>query len=198
MAAAAHLRRLRDTLDGPIILGELSARLGREGVGLLVFICALPFLQPIPLAGLGTPIGFLLAAAGLQLTLGRTSAVLPRFIAEHRLEAASATRLLSAAERILGVAERAARPRWRAFAHLPKVYGVAIILLGMIFAIPIFVPLGNPATAIPLAMIGLALLEEDGLLGALGLVGTGATLIYHVACVRLMWSGIHAAFMKFT
>ena len=197
MAAAAHLRRLRATLDGPVTLGELSAKLGREGAGLLAFLCALPFLQPIPLAGLGTPIGFLLAAVGIQLVQGREAPLLPRFAAEHRLKPATVDRLLSAAEKFLGFAERFARPRWRALARSPRLIGAAIIALALIMIVPVFVPFGNPLTAAPLALLGLALLEEDGLLCALGLAGTLLTLAYHAAFARLVWSVLKHSAARF-
>jgi hypothetical protein len=196
MAAAAHLHRLRETLNGPVTLGELSAKLGREGIGLLAFLCALPFLQPIPLAGLGTPVGLLLAAVGLQLARGHDSPFLPRFAAERRLEEATVARLLSLAEKFLGYAERIARPRWPALANSPKLIGAAIIALASVMIVPVFVPFGNPLTAAPLALLGLALLEEDGLLCALGLAGTVVDIAYHAAFARLIWSVLkHGAAM---
>ena len=197
MSAAAHLRRLRETLAGPITLGELSTKLGREGIGLLAFLCALPFLQPIPLAGLGTPVGFLLAAIGLQLARGHEAPVLPRFAAERRLEQATVVRLLSMAERVLVFAERFARPRWLALARSPRLIGGAIIALGAILIIPVFVPLGNPLTAASLALLGLALLEEDGLLCALGVAGTLADLAYHAAFARLVWNVMKRSTTRF-
>lgn len=194
MAAAAHLHRLREHLSGPVTLGELSQKLGREGIGLLAFLCALPFLQPIPLAGLGTPIGLVLAAIGVQLALGHETPYLPRFVAERRLEAATVSRILSAAEKLLGFTERFTRPRWPALAKSPRVVGTAIVALGGIMIVPVFVPFGNPITAAPLALLGLALLEEDGLFCALGLAGTLAAVAYHAAFAEIAWKFLrHAA-----
>ena len=196
MAAAAHLRRLREHLAGPVTLGELSRKLGREGIGLLVFLCALPFLQPIPLAGLGTPVGLFLAAIGVQLIRGHESPVLPRFAAERRLEAATVSRMLSAAEKILGFTERFSRRRWAAAANSPRLIGAALVALGGIMFVPVFVPFGNPLTALPLALLGLSLLEEDGLLCALGLAGTLAALAYHAAFAQLVWHVLRRAAAK--
>ncbi|HXT01820.1 MAG TPA: exopolysaccharide biosynthesis protein [Elusimicrobiota bacterium] len=194
MAAAAHLRRLREHLSGPVTLGELSKRLGREGIGLLAFLCALPFLQPIPLAGLGTPIGLFLFAIGVQLARGHETPYLPRFAAERRLEAPTVSRMLSAAEKLLGFTERFTRPRWAAIANSPRLIGTAIVVLGCIMIIPVFVPFGNPLTAAPLALLGLALLEGDGLLCVLGLAGTLAAVAYHAAFAQLAWHYLrHAA-----
>jgi hypothetical protein len=194
MAAAAHLRRLREHLSGPVTLGELSKRLGREGIGLLAFLCALPFLQPIPLAGLGTPLGLFLAAIGIQLARGHETPYLPRFAADRRLEAATAQRMLAAAEKLFGFMERFTRPRWPAIVNSPRLIGSAIVVLGCIMIIPVFVPFGNPLTAVPLALLGLALLEGDGLLCALGLAGTLGTMAYHAAFAELAWRFLrHAA-----
>jgi hypothetical protein len=198
MPAAAHLNRLRESLDGPLTLGELSARLGREGTGLTLFLCALPFLQPIPLAGLGTPVGLMIIAIGVQLARGQETPTLPTFAASRRLEAATVKRLLAGAEKILVVAERVARPRWKTLAVSPRLMGAALILLGFIFAMPVFVPFGNPLTGAPLALLGLALLEEDGLLAALGYAGTLATLGYHALFAKLVWNAVKLAAAKFS
>jgi hypothetical protein len=189
MAAAAHLRRLRETLDGPVTLGELASRLGREGIGLLLVILAVPFLQPIPLAGLGTPIGFLVAALGVQLARGRGKLPLPRFAAEKRLDEAAVRRALEAAERLTGKLERWTKPRWSFAARRPMVYGLGMIALGLLFALPIFVPLGNPLTGAAAIFIGFCLLEDDGLLGVLGLAGTCLSVLAHSAFLWYLWKG---------
>lgn len=188
MAAAAHLRRLRESLEPPVTLGSLAGRLGRDGAGLLAVLIAVPFLQPVPLAGLGTPFGLLLAAAGLQLMRGAEALSLPGFVARRPLEARVVERVLGAAEKVLGVLERWTRRRWGA-AHSPRLLGLGLVLTGAMFAVPVFVPLGNPVTAAATILLGLALLEEDGLLGLLGLLGAGASLALHAAFLALLWKG---------
>lgn len=189
MAAAAHLSRLRAALDGPLTLGELSERLGPDGIGLLAVLLSVPFLQPIPLAGLGTPVGIVLAAAGVQLALGHERMPLPAFAARRRLEPAVVARVLAAAEKVLLALERFAKPRWRPAARMHRAIGGAMVALGIGFAIPLFVPLGNPVSAAAMVMLGLALLEEDGFLAVLGLAGTAASVALHVGFVVLLWSG---------
>jgi hypothetical protein len=192
MAGAEHLRKLRQALNQPTSLGELSDRLGREGTALLLTLISLPFLQPIPLAGLGTPIGILLMALGVQLCLNHPSPALPRFVRNFQLETATALRLLTAAEKLMSFVERFSRRRVLWMAQSNRAYGVAIIILGLILATPVFVPFGNPITGAPLALIGIALLEEDGLFGLLGILGTGLTIAYHAAFARLIWNGLKA------
>ena len=104
------------------------------------------------------------------------------------MKAASIDRLLSTADKILVFAESFARRRGPAATRSPRLIGAAVVVLSLILISPVFVPLGNPLTAAPLALLGLALLEEDGLLCALGLAGTVLTLVYHAAFARLIWS----------
>ena len=189
MAASAHLRRLRATINGPVELGPFAAGLGREGIGLLAVILSAPFLQPIPMAGLGTPVGILLAALGVQLASGRKTLALPRFVAARRLEAATVARVLAWAEKFLGLVERFTRPRWPAAARMPRTVGAAMAVLGAIFAIPIFVPFGNPLTAAAMLLLGLSLLEEDGLCAVLGLLMTAVTCVAHAVFFALLWKG---------
>ncbi len=197
MAAAAHLRRLRETLDRPVTFGELTASLGREGAGLLIFLGALPFLQPIPMAGLGTPVGFLMAAIGVQLMRGHEAPSLPAFVASRRLETATVARLLGAAERVLGLVERVARPRWAPIARSPRLLGAAVAVLGLIMIVPVFVPFGNPITAVPLALVAVALIEDDGVIGALGLAGTVLAVAFHAAFARLIWAALERLAARF-
>lgn len=192
MPAAAHLRRLRAALGRPTTVGELTADLGREGTGILIVFLSLPFLQPIPLAGLGTPVGLLLVALGARLVHGRETAALPRFVCARRLEGPAVERLLAASERLLRGFERVARPRGPALALSPRALGVAVILLGLMFAVPVFVPLGSPLCAASLALIGIGMAEGDGLLASAGLAGAGAALAYHAAFARLAWDGARA------
>lgn len=188
MPAAAHVRRLRETLSGPLTFGELAGRMGRDGIGLLAVVLAVPFLQPVPLAGLGTPVGLVLAAAGLQLARGKGELALPGFVARRRLDARVVEKLLALAERLLRFVERLTRPRWRTVIA-PRVYGGVIAALGIALAVPVFVPLGSPSIALAIALLGLALLEEDGLIGLLGLLAAVASLALHVAFAALVWSG---------
>ncbi|MBI3564556.1 MAG: exopolysaccharide biosynthesis protein [Elusimicrobia bacterium] len=189
MAAAAHLSRLRAALDGPLTLGELSERLGRDGIGLLAVLLSVPFLQPIPLAGLGTPVGVVLMAAGVQLALGHERMPLPGFAARRRLDPAHVAKALGAAERILTALERYAKPRWRGAARLPRAIGAAIVVLGSGFALPVFVPLGNPVSAVAMVLLGLALLEEDGLLAVAGLTMAALSTALHLGFFFFLWTG---------
>jgi len=190
MSAAAHLNRLRNSVDGPVTLGALTARLGREGAGLLILLISMPFLHPFPMAGLTIPVGLLIAATGVQLTLGRETPLLPRFVSARSLDAESVRKVLGAAERLLVLLERFARPRWRPVARSPRLIGAAIAVTGAVFALPLYFPFGNLLSAAGLVLLGLALLEEDGLLAILGLALAAVSFAYHAVVLALAWEGL--------
>jgi hypothetical protein len=192
VATSAHLRRLRDGIDGPLTLGALAARLGREGAGLLVILLSAPFLQPLPTGGLSLPAGLLIAAAGLQTARGEGGLRLPRFAAERRLDETALRRLLGLAEKVLGVLEKATRARGPESARAPRLLGAAVAVLGLALAVPIYIPFAAMACALPLVLLGLALAEEDGVCGALGLLLAAGAVAYHVAAARLLWSAAAA------
>jgi hypothetical protein len=192
MPASAQLRRLREGLNGPLTLGELAARLGREGTGLLVILIATPFLQPLPMGGLSMPAGLLIAAAGLQAARGADRLSLPRLAAERRLEGPALRGLLGLAERIVVFLERVSRPRGPAWARSPRLLGLAIAAVGFILALPFYLPLAAMLCALPLILLGLALIEEDGASGLLGLLAAAACVAYHVAAARLIWDLLRA------
>jgi hypothetical protein len=187
MAAAAQLRRLRDGLGGALDLGELAARLGSEGTGLLVILLSIPFLQPLPTGGLSVPAGLLIAAAGLQAARGADQLRLPAFVARKSLDEATLRRLLGLAEKAVGFLERAARPRGPAWARSPRLLGFTIAALGALLAVPFYLPFAAMVCALPLVLLGLALIEGDGACGALGLVAAAACAAYHAAVVRVAW-----------
>jgi hypothetical protein len=188
MATAAHLRRLRDGIRGPLTLGALAGRLGREGVGLLVVLLSAPFLQPLPTGGLSLPAGLMIAAAGLQTARGEKGLRLPRFASERRIEEPALRRLLGLAEAVLSRLEKATRPRGPEAARSPRLLGAAVAALGLALAVPIYIPFAAMACAAPLVLLGLALAEEDGVFGAAGLLAGVLALAYHVAAARLAWA----------
>lgn len=70
---AKALRHLHQAADGEthLSLGDMLEAVGSEGPSLAAALLTLPFLQPIPLVGLSTPVGFAISFLGLSLLLQR-------------------------------------------------------------------------------------------------------------------------------
>lgn len=181
MAAAEHLRLLREAVDGPLTLGELSARLGEDGFALLVVFLCLPFLQPIPLGGLSTLVGAYLALAGLRHAAGRRSTWMPGWVARRRIEEKTLRAVLTLAQRLFALVERFSRPRLVALARRHELAGLVIAGLALILLLPLPVPFSNMICGTGMTLLALGHLEEDGLLSCGGLLCALAALAYHAA-----------------
>lgn len=192
MAVERHLRALEAAVDGPMTLGELVRRMHHSGFGLIVIFICLPFLQPLPLGGLSTVLGPFVALLGVQLARGRKEMSLPSWIGERRLETKTILLLLGAARWFFGLAEKVARPRWRALAASERAAGAGIALSGALLALPFPIPLSNVICAGPATLLALGTLEEDGLLAALGWLGLALSIAFHLGLALLGFEGVRA------
>jgi hypothetical protein len=161
-----------------ISLGELTTSLGDRGFGLLVLIFALPNIIPM-IPGVSTVSGVVIALVGLQMMIGRHAPWMPGFVAEKTMPreqlAAMVDRTVSWVERL----ERVAQPRWTGMTRGPMhvVLGAMFVLLGAILALPLSW-IGNFPPGVALVVLSIGMLEEDGLLVALGhAIGIVATLL---------------------
>ncbi|MBI2387502.1 MAG: exopolysaccharide biosynthesis protein [Elusimicrobia bacterium] len=185
MSVERHLVALEAAIDGPMTLGQLTRRMHHAGFGLIIIFVCMPFLQPLPLAGLSTVLGAFIALQGVQLVRGRREPHLPDWIARRRLEANTLHLLLGAARRFFALAEKVSRPRWRALAANERAVGAGIALCGALLALPFPIPLSNMICASPAVLLSLGMLEEDGLIALLGWLGIFLTVCFHVGLALL-------------
>jgi hypothetical protein len=145
----------KDKVDLDWLLGHLQKR----AFGLLLLILAIAILVP----GLGIIASIAIVYPAVEMMLGRDRPSLPRFltkraIATHRFTKWSA-RILS----VLRAIERVSRSRW----HTPlgatkRAVGLLVLLLAISGIWPL--PLINVLPAVTIALLAVALLQEDGLL----------------------------------
>jgi hypothetical protein len=160
-----------------VTLGEIVASLGDRGFALLMVVLGLPNVLPMP-----PPIplvwGLLLVFIALQIVLGRRLPWLPRrvlaaSVARDRLHVA-----LARATPVLRKLEQFSRRRLSFVPASFELLGAGLLLLlvsiGLVCAAPL---IGQIPMGISICLIGLALVERDGvimvvaaLFGALGLV----------------------------
>lgn len=177
-----------------ISLGELTAALGDRGFGLLVLIFALPNIIPM-IPGVSTVSGVVIALVGLQMMVGRHAPWMPGFVADKSMPreqlAAMVDRTISWVERL----ERIAQPRWTGMTRGPMhfILGAMFVLLGGILALPLSW-VGNFPPGVALVVLSIGMLEEDGLLVAVGhAIGIAATLLV-LALVAALVAALLASF----
>jgi len=192
MPVARHLRAIEKAVDGPMTLAELADRLNQDGFGLLIVFLCLPFLQPVPLGGLSTVVGPLIAFLGVQMARRRRELVLPGWLGRRRVEEKTLHVFLGAARRFFALAEKVVRPRWLGAARGDRAAGAGIALSGALLSLPFPIPLSNIVCAGPAAMLALAAIEDDGLLALAGWIGLMLSVGLHIAIAVLGLEGSRA------
>jgi hypothetical protein len=146
---------LREFETETVTLREVMAVLHGRGYVLLVMLLALPFATPIPLPGLSTPFGLVIALIGLRLALGQKP-WLPARLLDTALSPRLFKKVFAAAQKILRAFEYLLKPR------LLWLTGSDGLL--QIHAIPIFFAavMLNILPAFSVLLFSAGLLERDG------------------------------------
>ena len=169
--------------DRPVRLQDVIAVLHGRAWIMLLLVLSLPFCTPIPLPGLSTPFGFVIALIGFRLAL-RQKPWLPKMLLNRQLPAGFFPRLLSAARRVVKLLELFLRPRltWLLDTNiLHHLYGAMIMVAGILLLLPLPVPLTNTLPAFTIVFLAGAMLERDGGAVVAGLVMFVVTVVFFAA-----------------
>jgi len=179
--AAAHFSNVLELIAGDqttdrIAVGSLARAMEHRSVDALLLILALPMAIPIPAPGISAPFGALLMLASTELIFARGKLWLPSGISARSISreyfARFTTRVIPALRRV----EHFARPRmtWLTRGWGVRIVGVICLILAVIIALP--VPMGNVFPGIVICLLGIGLIESDGLLIGIGLVAAAVVL----------------------
>ena len=171
-----------------VTLRDVVVVLRGRAYTLLLILLALPFCTPIPLPGLSTPFGLVIAMIGFRLSL-RQKPWLPNRLLDTTLPPRFFTRVLSATKRITRFLEWGLRPRLtflidqRVLSHL---WGVMILACGLLLLLPLPIPFSNLLPALVVILTAAALLERDGYCAVAATMMMLLTLAFYAA---LVWGG---------
>lgn len=165
------------TEDETVTLGELRDRLARRGFGLLMIVLAMPTLIPVLPPGSAAAIGLLYILLSLQMLFGRDEPWLPARVSRYRLSAKAIATLRNRGVPFLQRIERFSRPRLLPFNDRIASRGVAVIvlLLGIVLVPPF--PFLNTLPALAVLIMGVGMLNRDGLFIAAGALLTAAVIV---------------------
>jgi hypothetical protein len=166
-----------------ISLGALRDALGDRGFGVLLFIFALPNLVPVNIPLLSAVLGLPLVLLAAQLTYGRHKPWFPRWLTARSFPREGFANVVLRSLPYLERAERLLRPRLTVLLSWTgeRLIGLAILVLALVLALPI--PFANWLPACAIAIIGLAIVEKDGLAVLVGLAVGVASLVVAAAVV---------------
>lgn len=196
-ALSADLRMLAEHFkDRPVRLAEVVEVLHGRGYRFLIVLLCLPFLTPIPLPGLSTPIGLVITLIGFRLALGQKPH-LPRRLMKKELPQRILPKVLRASSRLVAGFEKLSKPRLQFFyrhAAFQRLGGLLIALCGLKLLLPMPIPMSNFFPAASAALLAGGAFEEDGLVFLAGMVMFAASLGYFgllafggVAAVGEIW-----------
>ncbi len=168
--------------SGPVSVASIRDALGDRSLAAFVVLFAGLNLIPAP-PGTSAILGLPLILVSAQMLIGVRRAWLPDFILRRSL---SAERFRAAMDWILprlARIERFVRPRlwpfWRRRGE--RIVGAVAFVLAVVVTLPI--PFGNWLPAFATALIGLSLIERDGILLAVGAIVGVASIGVVVAVV---------------
>lgn len=171
------LRRIARELPADrTTIGEIVSSLGDRGLGVLIAVFALPNILPstVPFGNVAT--GLLPLIFAVQLTMGADHLILPNRIARWSIGTHWLKVLAPRVASFLSWIEALLRPRmnWVTVPRAERFIGAIAVVLAAVSTLPI--PFGHNLPALGLVLIGLGLIERDGLAiiigSAIGIIGT--------------------------
>lgn len=179
-----------------VTLREVIGVLQGRAYNLLMLLLAIPFLLPVPLPGLSTALGLVIAAIALRLTLGQKP-WLPARLLDRELPPRFFPTLLAGARRVLRILEVMLKPRqlWlTASPLLSQLHAFIIFMASLVLLLPL-PPGTNFPPALCIVIMAGGLLERDGrfiLAGYLAFAFNGVFFalfaIYGRKVIEWVWS----------
>ena len=162
--------------EDSVPLGEIVDRFGVRAFGILMVLGTLAAFIPTPV-GAGAIAGPMVVLVGAQLLVGMKKPWLPRWLRQRKVSRAAIGRFVERMRRPLQWLERVSRPRWvELFAGpWPVLTGLLVIGHAIVLALPI--PLTNYPLAMVLMLVGVALVEDDGIALAVSWLLMAATIV---------------------
>lgn len=177
-SASAVLRSVVDGAAGDSIsIGEIISAFGERAFGFVLILFSLPNCVPAP-PGLAGVVGTPVLIFGIQMMLGYKRPWLPGFVMRRTVSVNKFRRLIDIAEPRLKKLEAVCRPRYTwAFGPVgDRVIGLFAFLVAVSVLIPF--PGTNFPPSIALVIVSIAVMEEDGVFLAGGLLVGLAGLTY--------------------
>jgi hypothetical protein len=160
--------------EHPVRAGDIADRLDERGFGFVLVLLALPTLIPVLPPGAAGVVGVLYILVAVQMMWARERPWLPRRVANYRLSARVVEGLRRRGVGLLRRIERLSRPRWTPFGDAVLLRLLAVVVLTMGFVLWLPLPFLNTLPGISMIVVGIGLMNRDGLFL---LAGTGIALV---------------------
>jgi hypothetical protein len=166
--------------ERPVTLREIISVTQSRAYTLLLVMLSLPFCLPLPVPGLSTALGAIIAIIGLRLSL-RAEPWLPARLLDAPVPSARVALVLRGSLKVVRGLEVLLKPRLCFlvdFTVLHHFYGAMICICGLLLMLPLPIPFSNLLPALSVIFLAAALIERDGYFIAAGIVMFLLTLVF--------------------
>jgi len=182
---------LPDSFVGDTLtIGDLVKALRNRVFGLGILLFSLPNIFPMP-PGVPAIMGAVLMLLGLQLALGNNSIWMPKRLSRRSISRNTLRRIAERSVPWIQRFEKLSRPRLDVFTGPAgaRVVGGVVFVLGLVLLMP-FPFLGNIPPGAAACVLGLGLVERDGLIVAVGYVASALALGITWLATYLIYEGV--------
>ena len=174
-------------------VGEIVAVLRDRAFALLVVLLGLPNCLPMP-----PPIplvsGLLLLLVAVQIAAGMSSPWLPKKILAQSIARDTVERAVDRAVPLLRKLERWSQPRMAVFDTAIGMRGMGVLLLALSLALIVAPPFfGQIPLGLAISLIGLGLVERDGIVVLIGLAFGGLGVGISIGFVYTLFASLMSA-----
>jgi hypothetical protein len=154
---------------GPVCLSDIVEIAGRRAHAAVLAIVTLPEALPVPVMGVSAVLAIPLIFVSAHMVIFGAAKGIPPTVARCSIPQKLVTAIASRGAQVLRRVERISRPRLHRLADQDRLLALMCLVLAVVIAIPI--PFGNLLPAICILSIAVGMVQRDGLLVAVGVVG---------------------------
>ncbi|WP_147046432.1 exopolysaccharide biosynthesis protein [Methylobacterium gnaphalii] len=174
-------------------VGDIVAVLKDRAFALLVVLLGLPNCLPMP-PPIPLVCGLLLLLVAVQITAGMASPWLPRKILRASIATETVDKAVTRAVPLLQRLERWSKPRMSLFETAIGMRGMGVLLLALSLALIVAPPFfGQIPLGLAISLVGLGLVERDGIVVLAGLIFGGIGVGISIGFVYTLFASIMSA-----
>jgi hypothetical protein len=160
-----------------VSVAEIIDALDARSFGLAVLLFSLPSVVPMP-PGIPTVVGIILLIVSVQMVFGREDLWLPGILSKRTFPRKSLVGAFEGLAPRLAWLERLMKPRLLFMTGKlgTILIGVVVLIMAIVLILPL-PPGGNFPPALACAVLGMGLVQRDGFVVLLGLVGSIVAMV---------------------
>lgn len=185
-----------DTSD--VTIQDIFDLLGEKGHLILILLFSVPFLQPVPLVGLSTPLGALIVTVAFYFFRDKPPWLPARF-AHLVVSKLVLRKTIALILKIWVCLEKILEPRWFVF-HDSRFFRTAnfilVVLSALLLSLPLPIPFSNTIPTVPIVLNTIGQLEEDGIVIFLSFIAFLFSIVFFTSLGAGVYLGIDKYYDK--